>query len=101
MAADIDRLMNILEDEGLFQGILGFSHGADVAATVLANHIRICQAAGRTSMFKMALFLCGTPPYSFDGKGRLLFYEVGQVFDLPTCHVIGASDPFIEASLAL
>ena len=101
MAADIDRLMNVLEDEGPSPGILGFSHGADLAATVLANHIRISKAAGRTCMFKMALFLCGIPPHSFDGKGRLLFDEVRQVFDLPTCHVIGASDHFIEASMAL
>lgn len=46
----------IVEEDGSFEGILGFSQGAEVAASFL-----LYQAPNVT--FKFAVFIGGTPPY--------------------------------------
>lgn len=101
LAEEIHLLTALIESEGPFQGILGFSMGSQVAATVLACHMQNCEAKGTSSMFKFAVFYCGGPPFNPSGEGMLLADEVGEVYRFPTCHVIGAADPLIDASMAL
>ena len=98
---DMERLNQILESEGPFDAVLGFSHGACVAATLLDDNMRRSKAQGIPSMFKMGIFLCGLPPYNMEQGGMLLADVDGEVFKLPTIHVIGSSDPLIDCALAL
>lgn len=98
---DIDRLNKLLDSEGPFDAVLGFSHGACIAATLLHDNITKSRDKGVPSMFKMGIFLCGTPPYNLVEPGLLLADTAGQVFQLPTVHVIGSADPLIDFALAL
>lgn len=98
---DLDQFNTILNSEGPFDAILGFSHGACIAATLLEDNIRKSRANGVPSMFKMAIFLCGVPPYNMEAGGFLLADTDGIVFQLPTMHVIGSMDPLIDCALAL
>ena len=52
----IETLSHLLETEGPFDGILGFSEGSGLAATLLADHITKSRAAGRNSMLKLGIF---------------------------------------------
>lgn len=47
-----------------FEGVMGFSEGSNVAATFLAEDIRRCKLEGTKSMFKAAVFFCGSSPLS-------------------------------------
>lgn len=98
---DLDRLNAIVDSEGPFEAILGFSHGACIAATVLEDNIRKSRANGVPSMFKLGIFLCGVPPYNMRTGGLLLADTDGIIFQLPTIHVIGSNDPLIHCALAL
>ena len=98
---DLDRFNTILNSEGPFEAILGFSHGACIAATLLEDKIRKSRASGVPSMFKMGIFLCGVPPYNMRTGGLLLADTDGIVFRLPTIHVLGSMDPLIDCALAL
>ena len=98
---EMDRLNAIVDSEGPFEAILGFSHGAGIAATVLEDNIRKSRANGVPSMFKLGIFLCGLPPYNLRTGALLLADTDGIVFQLPTLHVIGSNDPLIDCALAL
>ena len=98
---DMDRLYKILDSEGPFDAVLGFSMGACIGATLLEDNIRKSKEKGVPSMFKMGIFLCGTPPYDLREPGMLLADTAGKVFELPTIHVIGSTDPIIDFALAL
>lgn len=92
----LEYLHNIIEDEGPFQGVIGISEGATVAATLLVEDIRRCRAQQTKSDFRCGLFYVGLPAWSAaDGAARMVVEEEdGQVIDIPTCHIIGARDIF-------
>ena len=83
--------------EGPFDGLLGFSEGASVAASLLLR-----QAAEKPkNQFKFAIFLCGTPPHRCQDGAVILADESSARITLPTAHIVGSSDPCYQASLAL
>ena len=98
---DIKRFNDLLDAEGPFDAVIGFSQGASIGATLLADNIRKSQAAGVASMFKMAVFISGGPPLNLRDGGLLLADTDGEVFDLPTVHVFGSADPLISSELCL
>lgn len=97
----IGTLSHLLETEGPFDGVLGFSEGSGLAATLLADHLTKSRAAGKDSTLKLGIFWGGVPPFTGDGKRWYLPREDGQVFDVRTIHVIGAMDPFLPAGMLL
>ena len=101
----LDDLENYLSNEGPFDGVLAYSHGAQLAAGLLAR------SHGRNSHeqpFKCAVFLSGGVPYHFsnektvgrqDVNGRSdvhLVYmdplEVGELVQIPTANIWGRND---------
>ena len=98
---DIDRLNQVIEREGPFQAIFGFSIGALVAGNLILDNLRQSKAKGRECDFKLAIFACGLPPCNFEEGGVLLADSHGEVFPMPTCHIFGSDDPLIDFSLAL
>lgn len=97
----IETLSHLLETEGPFDGVLGFSEGSSLAATLLVDHLKKSRAAGKDSMLKLGIFWGGLPPLTKDGKRWYLPRTDGQMFDLPTIHIIGAMDPFLAAGMLL
>ncbi|KAL8831918.1 MAG: hypothetical protein Q9191_000597 [Dirinaria sp. TL-2023a] len=85
------------QEEGPFDGILGFSEGASVAATLL---FRQAMQKGK-SPFKFAIFLCGLPPQQWQDKGVFLADETTARIAIPTAHIVASKDPTHRASLAL
>lgn len=97
----MQRLIGILDDDDEFEGLIGYSEGASVAASLLMEEQRRAQL-GRKPRIKCAVLFSGWPPVH-PTTGKLV---VADDFDtepitIPTCHVIGASDPFLDGSMAL
>ena len=80
-----------------FDGVLGFSEGASVVASLVLRHF----AERATSPFKFAIFICGLPPFRWDCKGLILPDEITQRINIPTAHIFGSKDPFCHASMIL
>ncbi|KAJ5682199.1 hypothetical protein N7462_005364 [Penicillium macrosclerotiorum] len=101
--AALERLIDILDSEGDIEGIIGYSEGAKVAASLLMEEEKRRKATGRIPRLKYAIFVCGWPPMDTVTGAHLLIDDIAddEIINIPTCHVVGAADPFIDASMAL
>ncbi|KAJ5794051.1 hypothetical protein N7457_000650 [Penicillium paradoxum] len=98
----VDRLVDILDSEGDIDGVLGYSEGAQIAASLILEEQRREREFGRKPRLKCAIFFCGWPPiHSVSGKIVLADDFEEEPITIPTCHVIGASDPFLDGAMAL
>jgi hypothetical protein len=102
MPAVMDRLIKIIDSAGDIDGVIGYSEGAQVAASLCMEETRRLKEFGRTPRLKCAIFFCGWPPFH-PATGKLCLapdFEEDAI-TIPTCHVVGASDPFVDGSMAL
>ncbi|PBP24040.1 putative EF-hand calcium-binding domain protein [Diplocarpon rosae] len=83
----MDYLYDIMEREGPFDGIIGYSEGATVAATLLLHEQRRYEREGRLPMMKCALFFAGWPPMTPELDGIVLADETDLTITIPTCHI--------------
>ena len=116
----MDYLYGIMEEEGPFDGIIGYSEGATVAATIILHEQRRFETEGRIPTFKCALFFAGWPPMSPDFDVLVLADQSDLSINIPTCHIskyhhkclyvdglsakhfeVGSLDPYLAGSIAL
>lgn len=99
----VDRLTEILDTEGDIEGVIGYSEGAMVAASLVWEEARRSKLSGRTPRIKCAIFICGWPPIHPLSGRHILADDINdnEFITIPTFHVIGAADPFLDASMAL
>lgn len=94
-------LYEIMERDGPFDGIVGYSEGATIAGTLLLHEQVRERNEGRVPMFKCALFFGGWPPMTPALDGIVLADQSDLMIDTPTCHVIGSLDPYLHGNIAL
>ncbi len=80
-------LLKIMEERGPFDGIIGYSEGATVAATLLLHEQRRFQKRGILPMFKYGIFFAGWPPVDPDSHAMVLCDESELMIEVPTCHI--------------
>lgn len=93
----LDNLEAFIEQEGPFDAILGYSHGAQLAASMLA---RANMKNQPDRPIKCAFFLSGGIPYTREQRGADGVSEIyyldpnknGTPVDLPTAHIWGEND---------
>jgi hypothetical protein len=100
IAAAFDLIDGILENEGPFDGVLGFLHGTTLAAAFLLHHTATRPQDPPWAPFRCAVFIAGLAPFEEDGS-RMRADERGAVFKLPSVHVAGREDEIFEESLNL
>ena len=105
---NIDSIRAALQDlrdyvvcNGPFDAVLGFSQGASLAASFIAQQsLDITQNARHD--FRCAVFICGTNGLHTAGNGRILGVEEdGEIIQIPTVHIFGSKDPLVQESLNL
>lgn len=75
------------------EGIIGYSEGATVAASLLIDEEEQSSKAGRPKRIKCALFFTGWPPIAADNT-LVLSDSSDLVIDIPTLHVVGANGTY-------
>lgn len=80
-------LAKIVEERGPFDGIIGYSEGAAVAATYLLHEQLMSQHQGTRPMFKYAIFFGGWPPIDPLTHAMILSDESEILIPIPTCHI--------------
>ena len=83
----IDYLYNVMEKDGPFDGIIGNSEGATVAATLILHEQRRFETDGIPPMVKCALFLLGWQPMNHELDAIVLADECDLTITILTCHV--------------
>lgn len=105
-------LYDIIDDEGPFEGVLGFSQGAGVAASLLFEQAMQPDPERPEPLFKFAVFICGTQPwdiygptskYSKESQPLRPVYAANHAarIDIPTAHIMGRKDLFRESAKSL
>ncbi|KAI1825628.1 serine hydrolase FSH [Xylaria intraflava] len=97
----VQFLLDIMEKEGPFEGIFGYSEGATVAGTLLLAEQALLQKTGRQPMIKCAVFFAGWPPLDPITYSTVLSDASDLMINIHTCHIIGSLDPYVAGSLAL
>jgi predicted esterase len=99
----IDRLFKMLEEDPEIDGILGYSEGATTAATMVLEEQRRFEEEGRPRQLKAGIFFAGWPPVKLvNGNVRtMLSDECEDMIDIPSCHIVGCNDPYLQGAMAL
>ena len=101
----LDDLEEYVAQEGPFDGIMGFSQGAALAAMLIIRHdnsIR-CQS---DSLFHFGVFICAAVPHKEAAlkSGIVEFLDPavdGQPVKVPTANIIGSKDPHLSNAVRL
>lgn len=96
----LDALIELLDREGDLDGVIGYSEGARIAGSLVLEEELRQRKTGRTPRIKCAVFLAGWQPVS-PKFGEVFADETEVRINIPTCHVVGSSDPFVDASLCM
>lgn len=83
----IKYLTEVMAKHGPFDGIIGYSEGATVAATMLLHEQRLFRKVGLEPMFKYAIFFAGWPPVDPITHHLVLSDENEDRIDIPTLHI--------------
>ncbi|KAI2473291.1 serine hydrolase-domain-containing protein [Annulohypoxylon bovei var. microspora] len=99
----LDRLFKTLDDDPEIDGLIGYSEGAMMAASICAEENRRWEERGIPRRIKFAIFFAGSPPLVSEGDVFVakLADEYGTSIDIPTFHVFGSNDPLVYSSVAL
>lgn len=92
-------LSEYVASEGPFDGVIGFSQGAALAAILLARD-------EFPAPFSFAVFICGGPPFCEESlrDGVVQYVDVSPksgILKLPTAHLIGGQDDAMPECLKL
>ncbi|KAJ5715841.1 uncharacterized protein N7483_013022 [Penicillium malachiteum] len=71
-------IMEVVQEEGPFDGVIAFSQGAGVASTIIAHEAK---TNPEMELFKVAVFLCATMPFDLEAGTLKLSYN-GHVDNL-------------------
>ena len=88
-------------EDPLFDGVIGFSQGAMLAATILIDQSRD-PSASLSPPLKCAMLACA--PLPFDIKRECRFEpgdENPKIIRIPTFHVVGRQDEYYQESIGL
>lgn len=86
----MDYLYETMEKNPDIEGIIGYSEGASIAATLILDEQKRLEETGRARRIKCAVFVTGWPPISPE-EGIILADESELMIDVPTIHVVGAN----------
>jgi len=74
-----EYILDIMDEEGPFDGVIGFSQGAALAASMILQHAKACPM---NDLFKVAIFAGASLPYNLDDISRLSKHEA-DISEIP------------------
>ncbi|KAL8982275.1 MAG: hypothetical protein Q9205_003163 [Flavoplaca limonia] len=83
--------------DGPFNGVLGFSEGCSVAASLMLRRA----PQGKLPLFKFAIYFCAISAFRLDTPGAILADQCSDRINVSTLHVVGARDPALLSSFTL
>ncbi|KAE8380495.1 serine hydrolase FSH [Aspergillus bertholletiae] len=97
----IEYILSIIEEDGPFDGVIGFSQGGAIVSALLAHYSNQHPLEPQTNLFKFAVFICSSRPFTYDGGAMFDAGVHGQVIRIPTAHIVGRKDMWYKESLGL
>lgn len=95
-----EMLDEVIDEEGPFDGAVGFSHGGTLVSGYLIHHAKT--RPYEPPPFRCAIFLNSLPPFRmFPGGTAQIDEGLAGYLNIPTVSVVGKKDFIYEFSLAL
>lgn len=95
-----EYIIDIIDEDGPFDGVVGFSQGAAAAATTLLWNEKLDPTS--PPLFKFGIFFCSTKPLDADDGASIKSAASTRLLpSMPTVHVVGQKDPVKDQSLGL
>jgi predicted esterase len=100
-AKALQDLESLVDEEGPFDGVMAFSQGAALAASLIVHKLRKDPTGQRRRpVFRCAIFFSGGVPGELScihstgaASERLLSFDSdGEIIQIPTAHIWGATD---------
>ena len=102
MRKALSDLERYVAEEGPFDGVLAFSMGATLAATLIINQFQEHQGPNPNPPFKCAIFFSGGVPFDpaaiLHGEIRNIGATGGQLIQIPTAHIWGSIDELAKST---
>ncbi|OJI80285.1 hypothetical protein ASPTUDRAFT_130501 [Aspergillus tubingensis CBS 134.48] len=99
LAPAMKHVYDIIEREGPFDAVMGFSQGAALACAMIVHHAKTHQEP----LFKVAVFICGAAP--FDSTGNEVIPDTSAEGEypvkIPTANIVGKQDELYPSSMHL
>lgn len=96
-ACDFLQQYVVQHENAPFDGVLGFSEGGSIAASLILRQSRAKQSVS----FKFAILICSLPPFRSDRVDIMLADEIEERVEVPTAHIVGRKDPIYLGSMAM
>ncbi|KAF2125235.1 putative DUF341 family oxidoreductase [Dothidotthia symphoricarpi CBS 119687] len=96
----MDSIYATLKENPQIEGVIGYSEGSCLAASLILDEIRREQETGQARQIKCAIFITGWPPLASNAD-FVLSDESALKIDVPTLHIVGANDPYKHGALAM
>lgn len=97
----LDAIYRTMDQHGPFDGICAYSEGTVLASTLILEEKRRFVEEGIPRRIKAAVFFAGWPPLQLNSSLLVLADTCEEFIDIPTCHVVGAGDPYLKGAVAL
>ncbi|OKL57045.1 hypothetical protein UA08_07372 [Talaromyces atroroseus] len=95
-----ELLYDVIEEDGPFDGVMGFSHGGTLASGFLIHHAKT--RPYDPPPFRCAIFLNSLPPFRMNpGESPVVDADLEGYLTLPTLSIAGKKDFVFESSVAL
>lgn len=72
-----EYILDIMREEGPFDGVIGFSQGAALAASLILEHRKTSPLA--PDLFRFAILICATLPFNRDDKLGLVAWKEAKM----------------------
>ncbi|KAF2419581.1 hypothetical protein EJ08DRAFT_43567 [Tothia fuscella] len=96
-----DLLYQIIEEQGPFEGVIGFSQGATIAAAILLHYQRQNPLEPAYALFKYAIFFSAAAIVDIEPIPLLKDWAENRKIHIPTLHVLGKEDPLYSEGIAM
>ncbi|KAJ5794583.1 DUF341 domain protein [Penicillium paradoxum] len=84
----------LIDEQGPFDGIMGFSQGGSLATSFLLYHMATCPSEPVELLFRFAIIICSGNPFDARGPKTRRYHpnEDMRRIPIPTAHIVGRKD---------
>ncbi|KAL3473498.1 serine hydrolase FSH [Aspergillus californicus] len=97
----IEYTLRMIDREGPFDAVMGFSQGAALAYSMILHHAEK-NGPSAPPLFEAAVFICAGSPYELSGRTTATMPESGGFpVTIPTAHIVGKLDSLYAQGMKL
>lgn len=93
----------LIDEQGPFDGVMGFSQGGSLASSFLFHHMATCPSQPVEQLFRFAIVICSGNPFDARGPSTRRYHPDEDLarIPIPTANIVGRKDDEYSRQLLL